>query len=82
MNINMKESPRRQHVFPGAAIVQMNQDRRYQAFTARRRVEAVPSSLKGRDEDLALIDRFLMPMAIVTCLLGMGSALLICFLIW
>ncbi len=82
MNMNREKPARGQNVPPGAAVVQVKHDRHYQAFTARRGMEAVPSSLKGRDEDLALIDRFLMPMSIVTCLLGIGSGLLTCFLVW
>jgi hypothetical protein len=77
----MNEFPQRKHVSPGVAIVQMNHDSYCQTFTTCRQ-KAVRLNLKDRDEDLALIDRFLMPMAIVTSLLAIGSGLLICFLVW
>jgi len=80
--MEMKEAGRWQDASAEGVILQVDHGRRHQAFGAPGKMAVVGSSLKDRDEDLALIDLFLMPMAIATCLLGMGSGLLICFLVW
>ncbi len=40
-------------------------------------MEKIPEK-RGLDEDLALIETFVMPIAIVTCLLALGLGFLIC----
>ena len=64
------------------AIVQVDNERHCQTTDRFGKIAAVGSRLENRDEDLTLIDLFLMPTAIATCLLGMGAGVSICFLVW
>jgi len=37
---------------------------------------------KNLDQDLALLEKMLLPLGIATGLLGMGAGSMICFLVW